>query len=140
MAPLLVHVHEWQSVTFQWTAQTEDREAPPALLCLDMGLLARQCFAFGSARPEETPVDVGEWLKGFGLECYEAAFRENGVDAEVLPTLTSKELKDIGVSLGSVDIYCAAIKAAARLILALKLSAVLSYRVAMERNSLILAK
>jgi class 3 adenylate cyclase len=44
-------------------------------------------------------VDVGEWLKSLGLEQYEAAFRENGVDAEVLPTLTGEELKDIGVSL-----------------------------------------
>src|SRR3954466_7668180 len=42
--------------------------------------------------------------------------------------------------LGSVDIYLAAMTAAARLMLALKLSTVLSYRVAMERNSLILAK
>jgi ribosome-associated toxin RatA of RatAB toxin-antitoxin module len=42
--------------------------------------------------------------------------------------------------LGPVDIYRAAITAATRLMLALKLSAVLSYRVAMERNSLILAK
>src|SRR4051794_37321221 len=49
--------------------------------------------------PEETAVDVGDWLKSLGLEQYEAAFRENGVDAEVLPTLTGEELKDIGVSL-----------------------------------------
>jgi class 3 adenylate cyclase len=32
------------------------------------------------------------------LEQYAAAFRENDVDAEVLPTLTADELKDIGVS------------------------------------------
>ena len=32
------------------------------------------------------------------LERYEAAFHENEVDAEVLPTLTAEELKDIGVS------------------------------------------
>src|SRR4051794_1822804 len=50
-----------------------------------------------------------------------------GAEAELLPGASS--------SLGSVDIYRAAIKAAARLMLALKLSAVLSYRVAMERNS-----
>src|SRR5690348_11521757 len=44
-------------------------------------------------------MDVGDWLKSLGLEQYEAAFRENGVDAEVLRTLTGEELKDIGVSL-----------------------------------------
>src|SRR5689334_5605724 len=43
-------------------------------------------------------MDVGEWLKSLGLEQYAAAFRENDVDAEVLPTLTAEELKDIGVS------------------------------------------
>src|SRR3954470_5798314 len=44
-------------------------------------------------------MDVADWLRALGLEQYEAAFRENGVDAEVLPTLTGEELKDIGVSL-----------------------------------------
>src|SRR6201994_1187609 len=44
-------------------------------------------------------MDVGAWLRELGLEQYETAFRENGVDAEVLPTLTGEELKDIGVSL-----------------------------------------
>jgi class 3 adenylate cyclase len=42
-------------------------------------------------------VDVGAWLRELGLEQYEAAFRENDVDAEVLPTLTADELRDIGV-------------------------------------------
>src|SRR3954465_13831006 len=43
-------------------------------------------------------MDVGAWLRELGLEQYEAAFRENDVDAEMLPTLTGEELKDIGVS------------------------------------------
>src|SRR4051794_41977175 len=43
-------------------------------------------------------MDVGDWLRGLGLEQYETAFRENAVDAETLPTLTAEELKDIGVS------------------------------------------
>src|SRR3954454_20963098 len=33
-----------------------------------------------------------------GLDKYEATFLENDVDAEVLPTLTADELKDIGVN------------------------------------------
>src|SRR4051812_1112464 len=44
-------------------------------------------------------MDVAAWLRALGLDQYEAAFRANGVDAEVLPTLTGEELKDIGVSL-----------------------------------------
>ena len=43
-------------------------------------------------------MDVASWLRNLGLERYEAAFHENDVDAEVLPTLTAEELKDIGVS------------------------------------------
>src|SRR3954454_10085463 len=44
-------------------------------------------------------MDVADWLRALGLDQYEAAFHENGVDAAVLPTLTGEELKDIGVSL-----------------------------------------
>src|SRR5215467_5701595 len=33
-------------------------------------------------------MDVGTWLRGLGLERYEAAFRENEIDETVLPTLT----------------------------------------------------
>src|SRR5690242_14320155 len=43
-------------------------------------------------------MDVADWLRSLGLEQYEAAFRENDVDGEVLPTLTDEELKNIGVS------------------------------------------
>jgi hypothetical protein len=43
-------------------------------------------------------MNVGDWLRALGLEQYEAAFHENDVDAEVLPTLTAEEFKDIGVS------------------------------------------
>src|SRR6476469_2137689 len=42
-------------------------------------------------------MDVGAWLKSLSLEQYEAAFRENAIDAEVLPTLTGDDLKEMGV-------------------------------------------
>jgi class 3 adenylate cyclase len=42
-------------------------------------------------------MDVAAWLRGLGLERYEAAFRENDVDAEVLPELTADDLISIGV-------------------------------------------
>src|SRR3974390_3294438 len=42
-------------------------------------------------------MDVGGWLRGLGLEQYEANFRDNKVDAAVLPQLTADDLKDIGV-------------------------------------------
>jgi class 3 adenylate cyclase/predicted ATPase len=42
-------------------------------------------------------MDVGGWLRGLGLEQYEANFRDNKVDAAVLPQLTADDLRDIGV-------------------------------------------
>jgi class 3 adenylate cyclase/predicted ATPase len=44
-------------------------------------------------------MDVGAWLRGLGLERYEQAFRENRIDADVLPRLTVEDLKDLGVTL-----------------------------------------
>jgi class 3 adenylate cyclase len=44
-------------------------------------------------------MDVGSWLRRLGLERYEAAFRENEVDASVLFSLTAEDLKDLGVTL-----------------------------------------
>jgi class 3 adenylate cyclase len=43
-------------------------------------------------------MDVGEWLRGLGLGRYETNFRDNRVDADVLPRLTADDLRDIGVS------------------------------------------
>jgi class 3 adenylate cyclase len=44
-------------------------------------------------------MDIGGWLRGLGLERYEAAFRENEIDETVLPTLTADDLKDLGVGI-----------------------------------------
>jgi hypothetical protein len=43
-------------------------------------------------------MDVGGWLRGLGLGQYEANFRDNKIDADLLPRLTDGGLKDIGVS------------------------------------------
>ena len=43
-------------------------------------------------------MDVGEWLRGLGLEQYEGNFRDNKVDAAVLPQLTADDLREIGVT------------------------------------------
>ena len=42
-------------------------------------------------------MDVGDWLRGLGLQRYEAAFRENEIDETVLPSLTAEDLMQIGV-------------------------------------------
>ncbi len=42
-------------------------------------------------------MDVGKWLRSLGLGEYETSFKENRIDAEVLPKLTSEDLKELGV-------------------------------------------
>ena len=46
----------------------------------------------------EAGVNVAAWLNRLGLEQYERAFRENDVDAEVLPELTAEDLIGLGVT------------------------------------------
>jgi hypothetical protein len=43
-------------------------------------------------------MDVGRWLRGLGLGQYETNFRDNKINADLLPRLTNDDLKDIGVS------------------------------------------
>ena len=43
-------------------------------------------------------MDIGGWLRSLSLEECETAFRENKVDAAVLPKLTAEDLKDLGVA------------------------------------------
>ena len=44
-------------------------------------------------------MDIAAWLRQLGLERYEQAFRENEIDAAILPKLTADDLKDIGVTI-----------------------------------------
>src|ERR1700736_4062397 len=46
-----------------------------------------------------TVMELRGWLRGLGLERYEAAFRENEIDETVLPSLTAEDLKDLGVGI-----------------------------------------
>ncbi len=43
-------------------------------------------------------MDVGAWLRGLGLGQYEQAFRDNDVDADVLPELTADDLIALGIT------------------------------------------
>ena len=43
-------------------------------------------------------MDVGEWLRGLGLDEYEEKFRDHKIDGKVLTSLTADDLRDIGVS------------------------------------------
>ena len=45
-------------------------------------------------------MDVGGWLRSLGLDQYEATFRANEIDTDVLPELTEIDLEKLGVPLG----------------------------------------
>ena len=42
-------------------------------------------------------MDIASWLRKLGLQRYEQVFRDNEIDAEILPKLTADDLKEIGV-------------------------------------------
>ena len=44
-------------------------------------------------------MDVAAWLKNFSLGQYEAAFRDNAIDGDLLPSLTAEDLRDLGVTI-----------------------------------------
>jgi hypothetical protein len=45
-------------------------------------------------------MDVGGWLRGLGLERYEATFRAKAIDADALADLTDSDLEKLGLPLG----------------------------------------
>ena len=45
-------------------------------------------------------MDIEGWLRGLGLERYAGSFRDNEIDATVLPRLTDEHLKELGLPLG----------------------------------------
>src|SRR4051794_20931118 len=54
---------------------------------------------FRRCRRGGVTMEVAEWLRSVGLERYEPAFRENKISADLLPSLTVEDLKDLGVTL-----------------------------------------
>ncbi len=49
-------------------------------------------------------MQISAWLRSLGLEQYEPAFRENEIDADVLPGLTGEDRKDLGVTVVFCDL------------------------------------
>src|SRR5215212_1115106 len=43
-------------------------------------------------------MDIAAWLRDLGLQRYVRAFRDNDIDADVLPMLTAEDLISIGVT------------------------------------------
>src|SRR5215469_13825945 len=50
--------------------------------------------------PWSAAMDVGGWLRSLGLGQYEALFRANEIDADILPELSEVDLEKLGVPLG----------------------------------------
>src|SRR6516165_6149108 len=64
-------------------------EPRPSWLCSCSAEIPLECVAIR--------MDIAVWLRGLSLEQYEPAFRDNEIDWEVLPKLTSEDLREIGV-------------------------------------------
>jgi class 3 adenylate cyclase/predicted ATPase len=54
---------------------------------------------------------MGEWLTRFGLARLEATFRENGIDLDVIASLSDSDLKEIGLTVGDRKRVLAAVSA-----------------------------
>lgn len=55
-------------------------------------------WRLGDGALEENTVDIGSWLRNLGLDRYAETFRDNEIDAEVLPSLTAADLSELGVT------------------------------------------
>ena len=51
-------------------------------------------------------MDIAAWLQDLGLERYVSTFCENEIDWEVLPKLTSDDLREIGVAATATGANC----------------------------------
>jgi SAM (Sterile alpha motif) domain-containing protein len=61
-------------------------------LCVKINPRAPKRLDLGAA------MDIEAWLRSLGLEEYEPAFRDNRIDAAILPKLTGEDLKEIGIT------------------------------------------
>src|SRR5918995_5210915 len=66
--------------------------------------MARDRLSVQRSSPASPPgrwsMDIEKWLRGLGLQQYGTAFRDNAIDAEILPELTDADLEKLGVLLG----------------------------------------
>jgi len=46
---------------------------------------------------QDAIMDIGGWLRSLGLEQYEATFRANAIEADVLQDLTDQDLEKLGI-------------------------------------------
>ena len=51
-------------------------------------------------------MDIEAWLEGLGLERYVPAFRDNEIDWEVLPKLTSEDLREMALRRSATGVSC----------------------------------
>src|SRR4030088_2251248 len=56
---------------------------------------------------------IDEWLARFGLSRLEASFRDNGVDLDVVASLSDDDLRDLGLTIGDRKRVLAAVSSSA---------------------------
>ena len=94
--------------------RSSNRPGSDAASCRELRLNERVPEAQGSSLPiatleaqrprhavgpesKVTTMDIGDWLRSLGLERYEAAFRDNEINEDVLPKVTAEDHKDMGL-------------------------------------------
>jgi SAM domain (Sterile alpha motif) len=45
-------------------------------------------------------MDIANWLRGLGLGQYEATFRDNAIEPDILADLTEADFEKLGIPLG----------------------------------------
>jgi hypothetical protein len=95
----------WASRTFLTHRASQRAALSRVVVChLDLegsfesGALDTQFRLYVLGRSLSAIMDVGGWLRSLGLEQYEAAFRDNVITENLLPSLTAEDLRDLGVS------------------------------------------
>src|SRR5215510_9213688 len=61
-----------------------------------------------------TPTTIEEWLARFGLSRLASTFRANGIDLDVVKSLTDSDLRELGLSVGDRKRVLAAVAAASQ--------------------------
>lgn len=76
-----------------------------------MQLKQSACFESGTVGVwgRRSMSSIGEWLNRYGLGKYTESLLENDIDFDILPSLSSDDLKELGISLGDRKRFQAAI-------------------------------
>ena len=80
------------------STRNNDRRARPGLASLKLDSSIRPVN--NGDQLEDGRLHIDAWLRSIGFGQYEAAFRDNAIDVDLLPDLTDDDLEKLGLPLG----------------------------------------